>query len=292
MSDLPIGPDLFVVTGFPTSNFSKLRSELSKPPFRKSGSFLCVPAKNHGTLYTHKYINQIENAVADHVNKKAPDHLPQRLTVIHIDDANEQLLFERCHLYASFRKLKSPSSEDWRHEVSHALAAITASLDTDRIEPYSKYSPILLPPQNFLCKKSKLNELLYAYSRGEIDASHISKQVESKCYNSDELPKVIDGGKHFICTDRRGIAFPPCKKSEAHGIARNDNRITSAHFLAGYYRFGIRYESGFHFDAQYPNKKNIRGAIFHCSMEGSITAQSKHSHANIYPNDFVRLGEK
>jgi hypothetical protein len=92
--------------------------------------------------------------------------------------------------------------------------------------------------------------------------------------------------------DSRGIVFPPASGGAEHApprlIVENAPVGELRGLLGSLYRFGSVVDYGFHHDAQFPNGKRLENVEFDCSRQGQIKVSS--THANVYPNDYVRSG--
>jgi hypothetical protein len=90
--------------------------------------------------------------------------------------------------------------------------------------------------------------------------------------------------------DARNVIFPCARANEHHGqppeISPESDLAVLQVFLRSVYRFGTPLPDGFHHDAQLERGHHFDRMSFDCSREGQI--QVTASHANIYPDDYVR----
>lgn len=127
------------------------------------------------------------------------------------------------------------------------------------------------------------------YERGK--ARYLRRCAET--FNSEMLPRFLKPGEHQqIFRDARGIAFPSARSTEFHGAYQlnpSDDVDKLGELLRSVYRFGASVPQGLHHDAQFEYGRNFDQVEFECSKEGAIKVTG--SHANIYPNDYVRASQ-
>ena len=89
--------------------------------------------------------------------------------------------------------------------------------------------------------------------------------------------------------DTRGVVFPCCRASESHGgqvFDHNAKVQVLRDLLQSTYRFGASLPPGFHHDAQFEDGRHFKATPFECSRNNQLSVSA--THANIYPNDYVR----
>jgi hypothetical protein len=151
----------------------------------------------------------------------------------------------------------------------------------------------MLPPMNFHCSGgARLGATFRAVSRGVIDWATVKASVPLLRFRHSDLPKAITGGKKHaqFYVDARGLVFPPADRNGDHGIPREISQDSSIRvlqaLLRSLYRFGSVIDYGFQHDVQLPRGRLLDRVQFDCSIKGVIEVSG--THANIYPNDFVR----
>ncbi|MCE8005411.1 hypothetical protein [Aestuariivita sp.] len=150
-------------------------------------------------------------------------------------------------------------------------------------------TPAPLPFQNFSCKKTNrqvnvVKEAVWRNDQGEI--SRAIKGLRRVC------PKNVESGGAFFRSGK-GLRFKTPGKYE-HGERRPEFGPDLGHsatcWFRAHYRFGAKIRSAFHYDCE-PEKVTGRGNMKSLSFVGCHEQEmtcSKPTHANIYPNEFVR----
>lgn len=192
------------------------------------------------------------------------------------------------------------ADNSWRHDpeltehyADEALTAISSgkiadlSLVRERV-PSAHYSALKLPPVNFHFK-------YYGDTIGDLFRL-LRSGLKSYAIPDESTPrrKLRAAGrrKHRkLFYDTRERFYPP--DLGHHGLLRTDDDSGLASLSAselqqlmnGLYRFGHPLTAGFHFDVQ-RDGEDLNSEEFRCSNKGIITVSG--SHANVYPNDYVR----
>jgi hypothetical protein len=227
-----------------------------------------------------------------------------RLILLFVNSIDEARLLSGFEHFAYAIPVTAPAHakaapSDWRFEPKLAIPAIIRSvrqlIETDQPPRTLARSDIrMLPPVNFHCSGgSRLGAVFRAVSGGEIDWATAESGVTLRRFLHAELPKVIKGGKKHarFYADARGLVFPPADRSGDHGVPREisqDSPIPELQaLLRCLYRFGTVLDYGFQHDVQLPGGRLLDRVRFDCPINGAIEVSG--THANIYPNDFVRL---
>jgi hypothetical protein len=115
-------------------------------------------------------------------------------------------------------------------------------------------------------------------------------EVEPQMFDGEMLPAFLDHNeRQMIFQDFRGVVFPCARPAELHGSQEIDTTADASvlrQILRSAYRFGRSLPQGFHHDTQLEGGRHFNQFKFDCSREGELAVTA--SHANIYPNDFVR----
>jgi hypothetical protein len=112
-------------------------------------------------------------------------------------------------------------------------------------------------------------------------------EIQQVRVTNKELPKLRPGGQKVVLADSCGLLFPG--DQSRHGFGRELESNCAApekrDLLRSRFRFGVPLTAGFHHDVQHGGR-DLGGEVFECCREGTLVL--KCSHANVYPNDYVR----
>lgn len=159
-----------------------------------------------------------------------------------------------------------------------------------RISTLSSSEPFLLPPENFrVSSDEKLAGLFLQLRRRERLWDDQLPELHSETVTGKQLPRNLHSqARKKVYVDSRNLYFPVDRG--AHGLLRElDDDCESEErqrFLRSAFRFGAPIGDGFHHDAQFIGR-DLDGVTFECCQNGDV--EGTGSHANIYPNDYVRL---
>jgi hypothetical protein len=160
-----------------------------------------------------------------------------------------------------------------------------------RIESRKSAEPLLLPPVNFQLPDQPLKQTFCELTRGvRAWENAMPEGVRAVMFDCKLLPEFLDyQERQLIFRDARGVVFPCARPSELHGAQEIDPYAEVSvlrEVLRSTYRFGTSLPQGFHHDAQFEGGRHFNQTSFQCSRNGQLLVTA--SHANIYPNDFVR----
>lgn len=140
----------------------------------------------------------------------------------------------------------------------------------------SQSTPLLLPVRNF-------------EAGGELKKLLESGDDTGETENTIERFRRIYWRKRPIAgfQDRRKLVFRPA--NERHGPPRiedneEENKRLAGSILGQYYRMGVLYPEGFHYDVQCASG-GLEKVTLECRKKGEL--QVSGTHARIYPSDFV-----
>ena len=152
---------------------------------------------------------------------------------------------------------------------------------------------ILLPPNNF--KAPAPAELVVMFKAVRSGARRIDDrfpELQARRLSKNDLSRLDKNEVRTVLVDRRELAFLQAHDTAFHGPARElDEAATSCerqNMLRRLYRFGGPLPDGFHHDVQQSDGSKLRDVEFDCCEQGKFTVSG--SHANVYPNDYVRPG--
>lgn len=150
-------------------------------------------------------------------------------------------------------------------------------------------TPTPLPFKNFFCKKTArqvkaVKEAVWSNNKSKTDKA--IARLQNVC------PKNVESGGAFF-RGGRGLKFKTPGKNE-HGERRPEFGPEQGHnagcWFKAHYRFGAKIRPAFHYDCE-PEKRGGRAnmkSLKFVGCHGQATKCSKQTHANIYPNEFVR----
>jgi hypothetical protein len=190
-----------------------------------------------------------------------------------------------------------------RHQLSaceRALRAAFAVYSRDllgnvqyRVESRRASEGLLLPPINFHARTGRLQTEFCEFTRGIRSwESAVPEGIAAETFGKEALPDFIkrDDERLLIYRDARDVVFPSARSSELHGrfpeLESAAEVAALKDLLQSAYRFGTPLPEGFHHDAQFEGGRHFDKTEFVCSRNGTILVSA--SHANIYPNDYVR----
>lgn len=197
-----------------------------------------------------------------------------------------------------------PNGHQKRHDPVECEQAIRTAFWTyteelirllqPRIEQQKSSEPLLLPPRNFHLPERRLhNAFCELTRRSRTWQNAMPDGIVPGTFTHEHLPSFLkQQERQQIFRDGRDVLFPCARRSEYHAPPRDfppDSDLPVLQdFLRSVYRFGIPLPDGFHHDAQLEGGCRFENMTFDCTRQGQIVVSG--SHANIYPNDFVRIG--
>jgi len=160
-----------------------------------------------------------------------------------------------------------------------------------RIESRKSSEALLLPPLNFHLEDQRAKHAFGELTRGSRAWQNaLPDGILPEPFDKDRLPGFLRHQEtQMIYKDSRGIVFPCARASQQHGGTEFDHHANVdvlRDVLQITYRFGAALPSGFHHDAQLEDGRHLKDMQFDCSRNGRLSVTG--SHANIYPNDYVR----
>jgi hypothetical protein len=195
------------------------------------------------------------------------------------DAAGHQIRHQRTACEAAIRK----GMEVYARELTEGVQR--------RVESRRSSEPLLLPPSNFHLNERRAKDAFYELTRGIRSWSNAMPDgIYPESFDRHRLPDFLGHQEtQVIYKDTRGVVFPCCRASEPHGGQEFDHNAkveVLRDLLQSTYRFGVPLPPGFHHDAQFEGGRHFQSTPFECSRNGQRFVSA--SHANIYPNDFVR----
>ena len=234
---------------------------------------------------------------------------PRRIVLLYVPaDDDQQLLaaFDFFVFPVPMRDLAvfDSAGHQKRHQADACERAIEAAFAVytrqllgivqRRIESRQSSEPLLLPPINFHLPGGRLQQTFCELTRGTRTWENaVPEGVSVEVFDRERLPEFLGyQERQAIYRDARKIIFPCARPNEMHGqrieIGATATVLSMQDFLRSVYRFGAPLPEGFHHDAQLEDGRQFKEMDFICSRNGPILVSA--SHANIYPNDYVRAG--
>jgi hypothetical protein len=230
------------------------------------------------------------------------------VALFYVPAQDDQLLLEAFDFFVfpiPMRELAAfdETGKQKRHSRDACETAIRNALGTyreeligivqPRIESRKSSEPLLLPPNNFHLQTGRLGQVFKEMSRRvRTWTNPMPEGVIAQSFDRSRLPEFLDHQeRQQIFQDSRKVVFPCARSDEFHGqqFTEGNAKLEELRdFLRSIYRFGTSLPEGFHHDAQFEGGRRFQGFTFDCSRAGTISVTS--SHANIYPNDYVRPG--
>jgi hypothetical protein len=160
-----------------------------------------------------------------------------------------------------------------------------------RVESRRPSEPLLLPPLNFHLKEQRAKDAFCELIRGtRAWENAMPAGINPETFDRQRLPNFLGHQEtQSMYKDTRGVVFPCCRTSEPHGGREFDHNAeveVLLDLLQSTYRFGASLPPGFHHDAQFEGGRHFKETPFECSRNGQLSVSA--THANIYPNDYVR----
>lgn len=274
---------LYFICGLPDQTATPVCRELEKKLPKLD--FYAVSAQRRSPKYTERYLNTVSRVLADYLIKRKED-LPETISLLIVDDIDVDVLYK--HFFPFIRILKCCINDVYN--IDNCVRVFENVIKKE--SPIEKSSAIFLPIYNFRTEGEEAERLFMDFYSGKKTIQELQVFFPQKKFNSENLPGVLHAKqrKNFHI-DSRGLVFPPCKPDEAHGdvqeLAEEDPHVNHS-LLAAFYRFGVLKGSGFHYDVQHPNGKNINDT-FYCKKTNRSIPCNNRKYVNIYLNDFIRI---
>ena len=307
--------DLFLLAGLP----NPLHRQIEDFFQRLAGANAKIishssPSDNGAALYKKATVDALLTAGATFAIRRLKNRSddqsarPRRISLFYVPSDDDRLLLEAFDFFVFPVPLRDLAKYDERgHQLRHQRNAcedaIKKALENytreflgivqRRVETRKSSEPLLLPPMNFHLKTERALHPFRELTRGtRVWEKAFPDGITPATFDFDRLPDFLRAQEsQVIYQDSRDIVFPCARASEAHGGYEFDHNAkveVLRDLLKSTYRFGASLSPGFHHDAQFEGGRHLMATLFDCSRNGQISVTA--SHANIYPNDFVRPG--
>jgi hypothetical protein len=308
--------ELFLLAGLPHPEHSRAEKSLKRiaGPYAK---IVAVPSSSwdgNGRLFPPKTIDALLRGAVEFATRRLKNRSddqvsqPRHIVLFYVpadDDQDLLAAFDFFVFPVPLRELASfdETGQQRRHQPTVCDRSIETAFGVcsrdlfgivkRRIDSRRSSEPLLLPPINFHLPGARLQKTFFELTRGARAWEHPLPEIAAETFDRKRLPNFLGHQEHqVIYRDARKVVFPCARASELHGRLPDVESAATVpemqDLLRSAYRFGAPLPEGFHHDAQLEDGRNFHQMEFNCSRKGSILINA--SHANIYPNDYVRVG--
>jgi hypothetical protein len=304
--------DLFLIAGLPNplhSNVESLVQNLAGP----TAKVIASPSTSFdGHLYRKTTVQILLKAGAQfairRLRNRSDDQTarPRRIALLYVPAEDQDALIDAFDFFVFPIPLRDLAQYDLtgrqrRHDRGACERAIHKAMEVytteligilqRKIEGRKSQQPLLLPPVNFHLPDDRLRQAFRELTRGaRAWEKAMPDTVAAESFDKDRLPDFLrPQERQLIFKDMRGVVFPCSRPTEMHGAQEIHPAADVMHLremLQSTYRFGASLPLGFHHDAQFEYGRHFDHTPFDCCQKGKLLVSG--SHANIYPNDFVK----
>ena len=279
---------------------------------------IATPARsdNSSALYNSAYVDQLLRSAAGFAVRRrtqgpAKPPTPSAIVLLYVEAPDEENLLSAFDFSAYSHPLRDLSDYDdeghqKRHDMASAFKAVDAFLLPDgpyqhrvagirsRIQQVRDRESFLLPPRNFHVSKGQAIAGIFKDIRsGKIAWEDAVEGLNLGEFTIEDFSVIKPRQTRRAFVDNRDIVFLCADRSAYHGLARElseeDEIEAVQRLLQSLFRFGAPLPDGFHHDAQ-PKTGKFTEQAFDCPIAGEQPQSG--GYANIYPDDFVRMGDK
>jgi hypothetical protein len=310
------GPQhMYVIAGLPIATTRRAVEWLSErlPDVLVQG----VPSSStDGALYPDGLVDTLVRSVGEFAIRRrtnGPERpaTPASITLLYVPAPDQERLltaFDFSLLSGALITLLSRDEKfrQRRHvpeAVEQALAEATGaagelkqSLYTvvRRLSYQSDNESLLLPPRNFKVGEGNLVPTFRSFRLGERPWNDRLHELGPTGLTHEDIKRIPEKKTRHAFVDSRGMAFLIAHQAAYDGPPREleseDSSVAILSVLRTLYRFGGALAPGMHHDAQRSDGSALGGANFQCDRDGKVSTEG--GYANVYPNDFVRVGKK
>ncbi len=314
---LPSGPsttpvDLFLLAGIPNPIHARCEKFLQQLAGRYSRVVASSSTSSDGPLFRQGTVDSLLRGSAEFAVRRLKNRSddqsarPRRIALFYVPASDDQRLLDAFDFFVFPIAMHDLAAFDhYGHQARHNADACEVAIKKAfeaynthllgliqaKIESRRSSEPLLLPPLNFHLPQNPLRNVFCELTRGtRAWQNAIPEEIVARRFDKAMLPNFLDHQEHqMIYQDVRDVVFPCARASELHGaqdIDRSAPVPELCDLLRSTYRFGVSLPQGFHHDAQFEGGRVFNQMPFICSRNGPITVNG--THANVYPNDFVR----
>lgn len=167
-----------------------------------------------------------------------------------------------------------------RREVKAASALLNEI--ADEVDRQTARTCLLLPPRNFGKGVREVFDLVKRAGLGRMTRKQFKAGLTKV---AGSLPSEAVGGRRFY-VGRGGLVFESCGPRHALAPGWDDSEHQKDCVVRGRLRFGASFNPRFHYDCQ---GGRVRVELHNCHEDGKRRSVGRGGHANIAPNDHVRM---
>lgn len=297
---------LVVLAGIPHPICGRVAKSIEQKIVPATRVIFQASGPDPGRLYPAHLVAALIKAVTGFAIRQSSVPAPQHILLAYIPSDDEEELLAAFDFYAFPIRLSRLSEynngRQYRHHqviceryTIESIATITPQFMEvkRRLSFPSDKEPLFLPPNNFkVSTGERIADKFRAIRSLEQDWSDRMDYIRRVEVTKSELPKHVHTGvRKTVLADARGLLFP--HDPNEHGIPRQlEEEVTQEESLSvmrALFRFGVPLRPGYHHDVQFPGRK-LSCQQFECQKQGTILLSS--SHANVYPNDYIRSSDR
>jgi hypothetical protein len=307
--------DLLLLAGLPHPLHTRIEEFLKELAGAYSKVIAVSSASYDGPLYRRHPVASLLRAAAEFSIRRLKSWgenqppRPRRIVLFYVPADDEQQLLDAFDFFVFPVPLRDLASfDDAGHQKRHDRSACEQTIIKafeiysreligclqPRIESRKSSEPLLLPPLNFHLRERRLRQAFCELTRRTRTWENaMPDNIVPEMFDREQLPEFLrHQERQMIFRDARDVIFPCARANELHGqlpeIKSESDLTVLQDFLRTVYRFGTPLPDGFHHDAQLEGGRHFDRMSFDCSRNGMVSVSA--SHANLYPNDYVRAG--
>jgi hypothetical protein len=304
--------DLFLLAGLPNPLHQRVE-EFFQTLTGSNSKIISSPSPNYdGPIYKQRTVDILLTAGARFAIRRLKNRSdnqsarPRRIALFYVPAEDDQFLLAAFDFFVFPIPLRDLARFDEaghqvRHQRSACEVAIRKGMEVykreligvvqQRVESRRSSEPLLLPPLNFHLKEQRIKNAFCELTRGaRAWENAMPEGINPEIFDRQRLPDFLRPEEtQVIYKDTRDVVFPCSRASEPHGgkeFEHNAKVEVLRDLLQSTYRFGASLPPGFHHDAQFEGGRPFKATPFECSRNGQLFVSA--THANVYPNDFVR----
>ncbi len=307
--------DLLLLAGLPYPLHNRIEGFLRDLAGVYSKVIAVSSASHDGPLYRKHPVASLLRAAADFSIRRLKSRgenqppRPRRIALFYVPADDDQELLSAFDFFVFPVPLRELAGfDEARHQKRHnrivCEQAIQKAFEVysreligslqPRIESRRSSEPLLLPPLNFHLPQRRLQQAFCELTRRtRMWENAMPDGIVPEMFEHEQLPKFLGRQeRQMMFRDARDVIFPCARANERHGpppdVQPESDLAVLQNFLRSVYRFGTRLPDGSHHDAQLEWGRHFHDMTFDCSRNGPISVTA--SHANLYPDDYVRSG--
>ena len=315
---LPVSASVpvIVIAGLPQSICGETAKIAQERIFAGTQVFAQPSPEGEGRVYSKELGENLLREVTDFAVRRRKESgatlRPEWLAVLYVPSYDQQNLLEQFEFSAhpvaltelharnengvSLRHFRDAALDSLKMRFGNGSAARVA-LDRvrERVNTLSDRERLLLAPRNFhVTDVERLEALFREAFYGQRSWDEVADVVSIGEFTSREIPRLPAGRTRRAFKDARDLVHLAAHPKAFHGVPREldaaDDLRARKLLLQSMFRFGAALPGGFHHDAQLEYEQAVDDLVFDCPVRGEFSAKGQY--ANIYPDDFVRIGKR